>query len=80
MINHAKLKMTIISGIAYQFVFLRINNLCSIYLFSDKSHVNLNDEQRVAVMNIVQAKNQPKPYVLFGPPGNFDSISDSIQI
>lgn len=29
----------------------------------------LNDEQKLAAINIVQARNQPLPYLLFGPAG-----------
>lgn len=30
---------------------------------------NLNEEQLIAVQNIVEAKNFPLPYIIFGPPG-----------
>lgn len=30
---------------------------------------NLNEEQKTAVINIVEAKNVPLPYLLFGPAG-----------
>lgn len=37
--------------------------------FSGKLAYGLNEEQKIAAMNIVMAKNQPLPYLLFGPAG-----------
>lgn len=39
------------------------------FKFSCKMTKNLNNEQQLAVKLIVQAKNQPFPFILFGPPG-----------
>lgn len=33
--------------------------------------MDLNEEQRLAVKNIVQAQNKPVPYLLFGPAGAY---------
>lgn len=36
------------------------------YTFAEE----LNQEQRTAITNIIEARNKPCPYVLFGPAGN----------
>ncbi|XP_031626858.1 putative helicase mov-10-B.1 [Contarinia nasturtii] len=33
--------------------------------------LKMNEEQKIAVANIVKAPNAPLPYLLFGPPGKF---------
>ncbi|XP_031626698.1 putative helicase mov-10-B.2 isoform X2 [Contarinia nasturtii] len=39
------------------------------YKFSGLLASNLNDEQKIAAINIVKAQNAPMPYLLFGPAG-----------
>lgn len=39
------------------------------FIFSGQQAKNLNWEQTIAVINIVERKNGPVPYILDGPPG-----------
>lgn len=46
------------------------------FTFNGRLANNLNEEQKLAVNNIVKATNYPLPYLIFGPPGytqNFNS-------
>lgn len=37
--------------------------------------LDINDEQKTAVINILKGTAYPYPYILYGPPGKFESLS-----
>lgn len=43
----------------------------TIVFHSGKLASNLNEEQKIAVINIMESKNRPLPYLVFGPAGQF---------
>lgn len=53
--------------------------MCNFFSYAFRT-MNLNEEQRSAVQNIVEAKTKPLPYLLFGPPGNIIIIICSNKI
>lgn len=50
---------------------------CSAPSAIDCTSIELNAEQKRAVINIVEAKNKPMPFILFGPPGNYSNFYSS---
>lgn len=57
-------------GILFFFLFqLKFDLIVTIFHHSGTLASKLNAEQKLATINIVQARNQPLPYLLFGPAG-----------
>lgn len=49
--------------------------------FSGQLGPKLNREQKIAAVNIIQARNMPLPYLLFGPAGmKWNQISWGILV
>lgn len=49
-------------------------------MFRSPSSEILNEEQKAAVKNIVNANNRPLPFLLFGPPGQFFNNTKYIRV